>query len=90
MTSPAANQVISNGRKVQESSFKTDSVAWKETTWRLEKPHSPYLVSLAVGPFSKVQRKAAGKEVSVWVGSTPRWKKRNSHSTRLSKRTGFF
>ncbi|MBI4405309.1 MAG: hypothetical protein HY537_14190 [Deltaproteobacteria bacterium] len=66
---PARYAVISNGQKTSDRPFKREGADWREVRWLQDKPHSTYLVSLAVGEFSKIASK--GKpEISVWVGKS--------------------
>ncbi len=61
---PDGYQAISNGSLVQEAS---PEAGWKFFHWKMDKPHSTYLVSLAVGKFAQVSADYQGKTVSVWT-----------------------
>ncbi len=70
VTVPVDYQVISNGRILSDKAVKKGIEKWHEVTWRLDKPHPTYLVSLAVGRFKKVTTHHKGKEVTAYVGNT--------------------
>lgn len=70
VTVPADYEALSNGKVVSTKAFQEGTRRWKTVHWRLDKPHSTYLVSLAVGRFSKVARRHHGREISIWVGAT--------------------
>jgi aminopeptidase N len=59
---PLGLVAISNGRLVgtREEGGRT---AWH---WSQEKPHVPYLVTLAVGPFEKLEQEADGLPLTTW------------------------
>ena len=67
-TVPARYEALSNGKRVGDRRFKKAGAPWREIHWRLDKPHSTYLVALAIGPFQKRASKVGSKEISVWVG----------------------
>ncbi len=70
VTVPADFEALSNGKKIASKNFSEGTRKWKTVHWKLDKPHSTYLVSLAVGRFSKVAKLHHGKEISIWVGTT--------------------
>lgn len=74
VTVPATHEALSNGRLVANQVSKEGDREWKTVHWKMEKPHSTYLVSLAVAPFAKVSADHRGKEISVWVGATKKEK----------------
>ncbi|MBL9038460.1 MAG: hypothetical protein JNG84_08110, partial [Archangium sp.] len=47
--------VLSNGRKERDEKFTEDGKNLRRVTWKQEKPHSTYLVALAVGQFDSVE-----------------------------------
>lgn len=64
MTVPDKYQTLSNGllvsRKKQNDGTRTD-------TWKMDLPHAPYLLMMAVGEFSIIKDSYKGKEVSYYV-----------------------
>jgi aminopeptidase N len=65
VTVPNKFYVISNGKMVSDRKVAT---GWHEVHWRLDKPNSTYLVSIAIGQFVKVTDSNKSPEVSIWVG----------------------
>ncbi len=69
VTVPKGYQALSNGSLKGVKSVRKNKEAWQSFSWAMKRPHSTYLISLAVGKFEKVTdglKKAP--EVSVWVG----------------------
>ena len=64
MTVPAKFQTLSNGLLVKQ---KKHSDGTRTDTWRMDLPHSPYLMMMATGEFSIIKDKYKGKEVSYYV-----------------------
>mgnify|MGYP001791526429 FL=1 len=64
MTVPDKYQTLSNGllvsRKKHKDGMRTD-------TWKMDLPHAPYLLMMAVGEFSIIKDSYKGKEVSYYV-----------------------
>jgi aminopeptidase N len=64
MTVPDKYKTLSNGllvsRKMQNDGTRTD-------TWKMDLPHAPYLLMMAVGDFSIIRDSYKGKEVSYYV-----------------------
>jgi aminopeptidase N len=64
MTVPEKYQTLSNGllvsRKKHNDGTRTD-------TWKMDLPHAPYLVMMAVGEYSIIKDSYKGKEVSYYV-----------------------
>ena len=66
--SPKGVEVVSNGKQISDRKVKIEGKEWHEVTWLQAKPHPTYLVSLALGRFSKVTVSKGSPEVSAWVG----------------------
>ena len=64
---PARYEVLSNGKLAKDVPYKKGSESWHEVHWLQDKPHSTYLMSLAIAPFAKISEKVDGKEVSIWT-----------------------
>ncbi len=64
---PAQFDAFSNGTRSKDRRFKRSGESWKEIHWKMSKPHSTYLVSLAIGNFGKLTTKKSNREVSVYV-----------------------
>ena len=64
MTVPDKYQTLSNGLLV---SHKTNSDGTRTDTWKMDLPHAPYLLMMAVGEYSIIKDKYKGKEVSYYV-----------------------
>jgi len=67
---PVRYDAVSNGKRLKDKKFRRGDAQWREIHWKQEKPHSTYLVSLAIAPFTKVATKHKGKELSFYVGET--------------------
>jgi len=65
---PLVYDAISNGTRVGDHRVKKDGKSWREIHWSQDKPHSTYLVSLAIAPFTKLSTTSGRKEISFWVG----------------------
>ena len=55
---------LSNGKLTQQ---KTNADGTRTDTWKMDKPHSPYLFFMGVGDFAVVRDSYKGKEVSYYV-----------------------
>ncbi len=64
MTVPAKYQTLSNGIMVSQ---KKNSDGTRTDTWKMDLPHAPYLLMMAVGEFSIIKDSYKGKEVSYYV-----------------------
>ena len=69
VTVPQGYEALSNGRIVADMSAKVGRDTWRTVHWALEKPHSTYLVALAVGRFTPIRTKYKDKEIVVWGGA---------------------
>lgn len=67
---PEKYDVISNGRQTRNKTFKKKGATWRQVHWLQDKPHSTYLVTLAVGDFAHVVAKSANPTIDFWVGKT--------------------
>src|ERR1035437_9672491 len=64
MTVPDKYQTLSNGFLV---SHKKNNDGTRTDTWRMNLPHAPYLMMMAVGEYSIIKDSYKGKEVSYYV-----------------------
>ncbi len=64
MTVPDKYQTLSNGILVSHRKNKNGT---RTDTWRMNLPHAPYLMMMAVGEYSIVKDSYKGKEVSYYV-----------------------
>jgi aminopeptidase N len=64
MTVPDKYQTLSNGLLVSQ---KKNIDGTRTDTWKMDLPHAPYLVMMAIGEFSIVKDKYKGKEVNYYV-----------------------
>lgn len=64
MTVPDKYQTLSNGVLVNQ---KKNSDGTRTDTWKMDLPHAPYLMMMAVGEYSIVKDSFKGKEVSYYV-----------------------
>ena len=64
MTVPDKYQTLSNGLLV---SHKKNNDGTRTDTWRMNLPHAPYLMMMAVGEYSIIKDSYKGKEVSYYV-----------------------
>lgn len=64
MTVPDKYQTLSNGLLV---SHKKNNDGTRTDTWRMNLPHAPYLLMMAVGEYSIIKDSYKGKEVSYYV-----------------------
>jgi hypothetical protein len=85
---PVQYDVISNGKKTMDRKFRKESLQWHEVHWAQEKPHSTYLVTLTVGPFTKVTAPGKGIEYSFYVGEKS--KERAEYGAKMTKSVGAF
>ncbi len=64
MTVPAKYVTLSNGLLVAQ---KKNPDGTRTDTWKMDKPHSPYLFFMGVGDYAIVKDKWKGKEVNYYV-----------------------
>jgi aminopeptidase N len=64
MTVPEKYQTLSNGLMTSRKSNKNGT---RSDTWKMDLPHAPYLLMMAVGEFSISKDRYKGKEVSYYV-----------------------
>ena len=64
MTVPDKYQTLSNGLLVSK---KKNSDGTRTDTWKMDLPHAPYLIMMAVGEYSIIKDSYKGKEVSYYV-----------------------
>ncbi len=64
MTVPAKYVTLSNGLLLSQ---KANSNGTRTDTWKMDKPHSPYLFFMGVGDYAVIKDKWKGKEVSYYV-----------------------
>ncbi|MFN8211023.1 MAG: M1 family metallopeptidase [Bacteroidales bacterium] len=64
MTVPSKFVTLSNGLLVKQ---KKNADGTRTDTWKMDLPHSPYLVMMAVGEYSVIKDKYKNKEVSYYV-----------------------
>ncbi len=64
MTVPDKYQTLSNGLLI---SHKKQNDGTRTDTWKMDLPHAPYLLMMAVGEFSIIKDSYKGKEVSYYV-----------------------
>jgi len=64
ITVPGKYQTLSNGLLVSQ---KKHTNGTRTDTWKMDLPHAPYLIMLAVGEFSIIRDTYKGKEVSYYV-----------------------
>jgi len=64
MTVPDIYQTLSNGILI---SHKKHSNRTRTDTWKMDLPHAPYLMMIAVGEYSIIKDRYKGKEVSYYV-----------------------
>jgi aminopeptidase N len=64
MTVPDKYVTLSNGLLVKQ---KVHSDGTRTDTWRMDLPHAPYLMMMAVGEYSIIKDSYKGKEVSYYV-----------------------
>ncbi len=64
MTVPDKYQTLSNGILV---SSKKNNNGTRTDTWKMNLPHAPYLMMMAVGEYSIIKDNYKGKEVSYYV-----------------------
>jgi len=69
VTVPQRYDVISNGKRVKDRKFAQGGKALREIHWKMDKPQSTYLISLAIAPFGKVVDGKKGLPITVWVGA---------------------
>lgn len=64
MTVPSKYQTLSNGILISQ---KKNTDGTRTDTWKMNLPHAPYLVMMAVGEFAIIKDSYKGKEVSYYV-----------------------
>lgn len=64
MTVPSKYQTLSNGLLIKQ---KKNSDGTRTDTWKMDLPHAPYLMMMAIGEYSVVKDNYKGKEVSYYV-----------------------
>ena len=64
ITVPDKYQTLSNGIRVSQEKNNNGT---RTDTWKMELPHAPYLMMMAVGEFSIIKDSYKGKEVSYYV-----------------------
>ena len=64
MTVPDKYQTLSNGLLI---SHRTHSNGTRTDTWKMDLPHAPYLMMMAVGEYAIIKDNYKGKEVSYYV-----------------------
>lgn len=64
MTVPGKYKTLSNGLLVKQ---KKNSDGTRTDTWKMDLPHAPYLMMMAVGEYSVIKDSYKGKEVSYYV-----------------------
>jgi len=64
----ASYDVVANGKRAFDKAFTKDKEKWHRVQWKQTKPHSTYLVALAVAPLGKLISVKKGRELSVMVG----------------------
>lgn len=64
MTVPDKYQTLSNGLLVKR---KKNREGTRTDTWKMDLPHAPYLMMMAVGEYSIIKDSYKGKEVSYYV-----------------------
>jgi aminopeptidase N len=64
MTVPSRYKTLSNGLLVKQ---KNNSDRTRTDTWKMDLPHAPYLMMMAVGEYSVIKDSYKGKEVSYYV-----------------------
>jgi aminopeptidase N len=64
MTVPEKYQTLSNGIMIGNRNNKNGT---RTDTWKMDLPHAPYLIMMAVGEFSVSKDSYKGKEVSYYV-----------------------
>jgi aminopeptidase N len=64
MTVPDKFKTLSNGLLVRQKKNKDGT---RTDTWKMDLPHAPYLMMLAVGEYSVIKDSYKGKEVSYYV-----------------------
>jgi aminopeptidase N len=67
---PQGLQVVSNGKLLKTSAVMSKGTKWSEFHWKMGKPHSTYLLSLAIGNFHKIKDRYKDTELSYYVGNT--------------------
>ncbi len=63
ITTQANFMVVSNGELISV----TENNGWKTWHWRLDKPNSTYLLSIAIGEFSKIEEEHDGIKFEYYV-----------------------
>lgn len=64
ITVPDKYQTLSNGLLVKQQKHKDGT---RTDTWKMDLPHAPYLMMMAIGEYSIIKDSYKGKEVSYYV-----------------------
>jgi aminopeptidase N len=64
ITVPDKYQTLSNGLLIKQKKRKDGT---RTDTWKMDLPHAPYLMMMAIGEYSIIKDKYKGKEVSYYV-----------------------
>jgi aminopeptidase N len=64
ITVPDKYQTLSNGLLVKQKKQKDGT---RTDTWKMDLPHAPYLMMMAIGEYAIIKDKYKGKEVSYYV-----------------------
>jgi aminopeptidase N len=64
ITIPSKYQTLSNGLLVKQKKNKDGT---RTDTWKMDLPHAPYLMMMAIGEYSIIKDSYKGKEVSYYV-----------------------
>jgi aminopeptidase N len=64
LTVPDRFKTLSNGLLIKQKKNKDGS---RSDTWKMDLPHSPYLMMMAIGEYSIIKDSYKGKEVSYYV-----------------------
>jgi aminopeptidase N len=65
ITVPDRYKTLSNGLLVKQKKNKKDGT--RTDTWKMDMPHAPYLIMMAIGEYSVIKDSYKGKEVSYYV-----------------------
>ena len=61
-------KVLSNGKQLSDEVYKAeDGVSWRKTHWIMDKPHSSYLVNIAVGQFAALSDRSGDVPLNIYV-----------------------
>jgi aminopeptidase N len=65
ITVPDKYKTLSNGLLIKQKKNKNDGT--RTDTWKMDLPHAPYLMMMAIGEYSIIKDSYKGKEVSYYV-----------------------